>query len=87
MLARLKGKDMTAYKLETTFRQDGILMLENLPFSAGNCVEIIILRKPEESLEELEEQVANYYLSMSEEDKKEDNQWIGFATKSLLWEK
>lgn len=34
---------MMAHRVETTLQQDGKLALENLPFHAGEAVEIIIL--------------------------------------------
>lgn len=34
---------MVAHRVETTLSQDGTLMLDNLPFHAGEAVEIIIL--------------------------------------------
>ena len=35
--------DMIAHRVETTLNQDGTLTLDNLPFHAGEAVEIIIL--------------------------------------------
>lgn len=37
---------MVAHRIETTLEQDGTLTLENLPFHAGEAVEIIILAQP-----------------------------------------
>ncbi len=34
---------MMAHRIETTLQQDGKLSLDNLPFNAGEAVEIIIL--------------------------------------------
>ena len=34
---------MQAYRAETTLQQDGTLMLSDLPFQAGEAVEVIIL--------------------------------------------
>jgi hypothetical protein len=34
---------MQAYRVETTLEQDGTLTLSNLPFRAGEAVEVIIL--------------------------------------------
>jgi len=34
---------MQAYRVETTLQQDGTLTLSNLPFQAGETVEVIIL--------------------------------------------
>ena len=34
---------MVAHRVETTLQQDGKLVLDNLPFQAGEAVEIIIL--------------------------------------------
>lgn len=34
---------MVAHRVETTLQQDGKLSLDNLPFHAGEAVEIIIL--------------------------------------------
>ncbi len=41
---------MQAYRVETTLEQDGMLMLNNLPFQAGEAVEVIILVRPPVSL-------------------------------------
>ncbi len=37
---------MVAHRVEATIEQDGTLTLENLPFHAGEAVEIIILAQP-----------------------------------------
>jgi hypothetical protein len=37
---------MQAYRTETTISRDGTLTLENLPFQAGEAVEVIILARP-----------------------------------------
>ncbi len=37
---------MVAHRIETTLQQDGKLSLDNLPFHAGEAVEIIILAVP-----------------------------------------
>jgi hypothetical protein len=37
---------MNAHKLAVTLSQDGTLLLEGLPFHAGDRVEIIILEQP-----------------------------------------
>ncbi len=37
---------MVAHRVETTLQQDGKLLLDNLPFHAGETVEIIILAAP-----------------------------------------
>jgi len=37
---------MQAYRVETTLQQDGTLTLKDLPFQAGEAVEIIILARP-----------------------------------------
>ena len=37
---------MQAYRVETTLTQDGTLTLRNLPFRAGEAVEVIILVPP-----------------------------------------
>ncbi len=37
---------MQAYRLETTLAQDGTLTLSNLPFQAGDRVEVIVLAQP-----------------------------------------
>ena len=34
---------MRAHRIETTLTQDGTLILDNLPFQAGEMVEVIIL--------------------------------------------
>jgi hypothetical protein len=33
---------MSAHKIETTIDKDGVLILENLPFRAGDKVEVVI---------------------------------------------
>ncbi len=38
---------MEAHRTETTLTQDGALVLDNLPFHAGETVEVIILAQPE----------------------------------------
>lgn len=38
---------MVTHRVETVLKQDGILTLENLPFQAGEMVEIIIHAQPE----------------------------------------
>ncbi len=37
---------MEAHRIETTLTQDGTLILDNLPFHAGETVEVIILAQP-----------------------------------------
>lgn len=37
---------MLAHRIEATIEQDGTLILDNLPFHAGETVEIIILAAP-----------------------------------------
>ena len=37
---------MQAYRVETTLQHDGTLSLNNLPFRAGETVEVIILVQP-----------------------------------------
>ena len=37
---------MEAHRIETTLMQDGTLVLDNLPFQAGEVVEVIILAQP-----------------------------------------
>ncbi len=37
---------MEAHRIETTLTQDGTLVLDNLPFHAGETVEVIILGHP-----------------------------------------
>jgi hypothetical protein len=37
---------MQAYKLETTLAQDGTLTLDNLPFQAGDRVQVIVRAQP-----------------------------------------
>jgi hypothetical protein len=39
---------MNAHKLAATLKQDGTILLEGLPFHAGDTVEIIILEQPQE---------------------------------------
>ncbi len=34
---------MQAYRIETVLKQDGIVTLDNLPFQAGESVEVIVL--------------------------------------------
>jgi hypothetical protein len=36
---------METHRIETTLEQDGTLMLKDLPFRAGEAVEVIILAK------------------------------------------
>jgi len=40
---------MQAYHVQTTVANDGTLKLNNLPFSAGESVEVIILTRPSTS--------------------------------------
>lgn len=40
---------MVTHRVETVFKQDGTLTLENLPFHAGETVEIIILAQSQPS--------------------------------------
>lgn len=40
---------MNAYKVETVLTEDGTLLLKELPFQAGDEVEIIILERPKTS--------------------------------------
>ncbi len=40
---------MIAHRVEAVLKQDGTLTLENLPFHAGEAVEIIILAQPAHS--------------------------------------
>jgi len=42
---------MQAYRVETTLQQDGTLTLSNLPFQAGETVEVIILVQPSVALD------------------------------------
>ena len=37
---------MQAHRVEATLEQDGMLTLSNLPFHAGESVEVIILAQP-----------------------------------------
>jgi hypothetical protein len=37
---------MNAHRVETTLNQDGTLTLSDLPFQAGDAVEVIILPRP-----------------------------------------
>ena len=37
---------MEAHRIETTLTQDGTLVLDHLPFRAGDAVEVIILAQP-----------------------------------------
>ena len=43
IMGKYKEDDMVAHRVETTLQQDGQLLLDNLPFHAGEAVEIIIL--------------------------------------------
>ena len=36
---------MDSHRIQTTLEQDGMLMLKDLPFHAGETVEVIILAK------------------------------------------
>lgn len=38
---------MSAHRIETTFNQDGTLTLNDLPFHAGDAVEVLILPRPQ----------------------------------------
>jgi len=40
---------MEAYRVETTLPADGVLTLEDLPFRAGEAVEVIILARSNEA--------------------------------------
>lgn len=40
-----RGGDMQAYAYELTVNKSGILTLENLPFDAGDKVEVIIIQR------------------------------------------
>ncbi len=40
---------MSEHHIETTLREDGTLTLNNLPFRAGDAVEVIILPRPQKS--------------------------------------
>jgi len=42
---------MQAYRVATTLQQDGTLTLSNLPFQAGETVEVIILVQPSIALD------------------------------------
>jgi len=39
---------MNAHRVETTINQDGTLILKDIPFQAGDVVEVIILERPPE---------------------------------------
>jgi hypothetical protein len=41
---------MSEYRIETTLNQDGSLTLTDLPFHAGDAVEVIILPRSERSV-------------------------------------
>lgn len=41
---------MQAYHVQTTVANDGTLKLNNLPFPAGEAVEVIVLTRPSPSL-------------------------------------
>jgi hypothetical protein len=43
MALKYGGDIVLAHRIETTINQDGTVMLDNLPFHAGETVEIIIL--------------------------------------------
>ena len=43
IMGRYKEDGMVAHRVETRLQQDGKLTLDNLPFHAGEAVEIIIL--------------------------------------------
>ena len=38
---------MNAHRVETTLNQDGTLTLNDLPFHAGDAVEVLILPRPQ----------------------------------------
>jgi hypothetical protein len=44
-MARMQ-ETVQAHRVETTLKQDGTLVLEDLPFQAGESVEVIILLHP-----------------------------------------
>jgi hypothetical protein len=44
---------MNAYKVEAVFTEDGTLMLQGLPFHAGDAVEVIILEATTPQLQEV----------------------------------
>lgn len=46
MSTQFKEAKLVAHRVETTLQQDGRLLLDNLPFHAGEAVEIIILAAP-----------------------------------------
>jgi hypothetical protein len=37
---------MNAHKVETVLTEDGVLVLQQLPFHAGDAVEVIVLERP-----------------------------------------
>ena len=49
---------MTTHKVETTLTEDGTLILRNLPFQAGDTVEVIILDRPQLASESTSEPAA-----------------------------
>ena len=42
---------MNAHRIETILNQDGTLILKDLPFHAGNPVEVIVLQRSADKLE------------------------------------
>ena len=43
---------MSEYRIETTLNQDGSLTLTDLPFHAGDAVEVIILPRSEKAFDQ-----------------------------------
>jgi hypothetical protein len=54
---------MNAHKIETSLTEDGTLVLEGLPFHAGDVVEVIILQPQtaQHQIKSLETQNTNLY--------------------------
>lgn len=42
---------MQAYRIETTVQQDGTVTLKDLPFQAGESIEVIILTRSDSTLQ------------------------------------
>lgn len=54
------NKNMFAHRLETTISQHGVLRLDALPFTEGEVVEVIILKKADSSKNAQQRTVGEY---------------------------
>jgi hypothetical protein len=53
---------MNAHKIETVLTEDGTLILQGLPFHAGDAVEVIVLQAKTSQHEKLQSQKNRYPL-------------------------